>query len=124
MSSLLSVALISQFKLKQYAVRPLHSGQCRNGPSADAGTLAWGVRCPFNQDIPGFPHNKRSKNERLPLLHFAFFLLHFGLLLSAFVLVTFFWRPKESNQRKGSGYASVPKIALHSVAQNKLAFRS
>ncbi|MCB0610940.1 MAG: hypothetical protein KDD12_24675 [Lewinella sp.] len=78
MSSLLSVALISQFKLKQYAVRPLHSGQCRNGPSADAGTLAWSVRCPFNQDIPGFPHNERSKNERPPLLNFAFFLLHFA----------------------------------------------
>ena len=40
---------------------------------------------------------------------------------AAFSLVTFFWRPKESNQRKGPGYASVPKIALHSVAQNKLA---
>ena len=46
-----------------------------------------------------------------------------SLLGAAFSLVTFFWRPKESNQRKGSGYASVPKIALHSVAQNKLALR-
>ena len=46
-----------------------------------------------------------------------------SLLGAAFSLVTFFWRPKESNQRKGPGYAAVPKIALHSVAQNKLAFR-
>ena len=28
--------------------------------------------------LPDFPHNKRSKNERLPLLHFAFFPLHFA----------------------------------------------
>ena len=28
--------------------------------------------------FPDFPHNERSKNERLPLLHFAFFLLHFA----------------------------------------------
>ena len=28
--------------------------------------------------FPDFPHNKRSKNERLPLLHFAFFPLHFA----------------------------------------------
>ncbi len=54
------------------------------------------------------------------LSHFFFCILHSS---SAFGLVTFFWRPKESNQRKGSGHASVPKIALHSVAQNKLAFR-
>ncbi|MCB9281812.1 MAG: hypothetical protein H6562_23180 [Lewinellaceae bacterium] len=47
-------ALISQVRLKQYSVRPLHSGQFLNGPSADAGTLAGSVRFPFNQDIPGF----------------------------------------------------------------------
>ncbi|MCB9281857.1 MAG: hypothetical protein H6562_23410 [Lewinellaceae bacterium] len=47
-------ALISQVRLKQYSVRPLHSGQFLNGPSADAGTLAGSVRRPFNQDIPGF----------------------------------------------------------------------
>ena len=47
-----------------------------------------------------------------------------SLLGAAFSLVTFFWRPKESNQRKGPGYAAVPKIALHSVAQNKLALNA
>ena len=71
-------ALISHARLKQYSVRPLHSGQFLNGPSADAGTLACSVRGPFTQEIPGFPHNKRSKNERLLLLNFAFFLLHFA----------------------------------------------
>ncbi len=28
--------------------------------------------------FPDFPHNERSKNERLPLLHFAFFPLNFA----------------------------------------------
>ena len=28
--------------------------------------------------LPDFPHNERSKNERPPLLNFAFFLLHFA----------------------------------------------
>jgi len=31
-----------------------------------------------NEKFPEFPHNERSKNERPPLLHFAFFLLHFA----------------------------------------------
>ncbi|MCB9278933.1 MAG: hypothetical protein H6562_08465 [Lewinellaceae bacterium] len=44
-------------------------------------------------------------------------------LLGAFSFVTFFWRPKESKQ-KAPGYAAVPKIALHSVAQNKLALNA
>ena len=71
-------ALISQARLKQYAVRPLHSGQCRNGPSADAGpSLAISV-AHSTRIFPDFPHNKRSKNERLLLLNFAFFLLHFA----------------------------------------------
>ena len=47
-------ALISQVRLKQYSVRPLHSSQFLNGPSADAGTLTGSVRFPFNQDTPGF----------------------------------------------------------------------
>ncbi len=47
-------ALIFWVGLKQYSVRPLHSGQFLNGPSADAGTLAGSVRRPFKWDIPGF----------------------------------------------------------------------
>ncbi|MCB0611070.1 MAG: hypothetical protein KDD12_25330, partial [Lewinella sp.] len=59
-------------------VRPLHSGQFINGPSADAGpSLAISV-VHSTRIFPDFPHNERSKNERLPLLHFAFFLLHFA----------------------------------------------
>ena len=73
MSSLLSVALISQFKLKQYAVRPLHSGQCRNGPSADAGTLAGSVRCPFNQDTPGFSTQRTLQKWTAAIFKFRIF---------------------------------------------------
>ncbi|MCB0846591.1 MAG: hypothetical protein KDE26_25250, partial [Bacteroidetes bacterium] len=89
--------------------------------------LAGDLRRSFNQDIPGFPHNKRSKNERLPLLHFAFFLLHFAFrTLPLFLSLSFGAQKKVTTPlvhrtKLTRAYASVPKIALHSVAQNKLA---
>ncbi|MCB9281688.1 MAG: hypothetical protein H6562_22555 [Lewinellaceae bacterium] len=52
--------------------------------------------------FPDFPHNERSKNERPPLLNFAFFLLHFAFDL-CLCPCHFLLRPKESNQRKGTG---------------------
>ena len=74
--------------------------------------------------FPDFPHNERSKNERALLLHFAFFLLHFAFRTLPLFLSLSFGAQKKVTKEKAPAAASVPKIALHSVAQNKLALNA